>query len=83
MISDNPAHAHLRDQALSSARRFARRPGSRHTISAVLVGTGASRSLPDAAPFMRRVAPAGGGRFVRANERASLSVTILRAIFDS
>ena len=31
---------------------------------------------------MQRVARAGGGRFIRAGENASLSVTILRAIFD-
>ena len=31
---------------------------------------------------MQRVAQAGGGQFVRADENASLSVTILRAVFD-
>ena len=37
---------------------------------------------PDAAAFMQRVARAGDGRFVRSDENASLSVTILQAIFD-
>ena len=37
---------------------------------------------PDAASFMQRVAEAGRGQFVRADENASLSVTILRAVFD-
>lgn len=80
MISDNPAHASLRRQAIADAGRFARRPGARHTVSAVFVDT--SSGYPDAAAFMQRVARDGGGRFVRADEHASLSVTILRAIFD-
>ena len=42
----------------------------------------AGPGYPDAAAFMQRVARADGGRFVRADENASLSVTILRAIFD-
>ena len=84
MISDNPAHAGLRDQAIADARRFARRPGAGHTVSAVFVDTSmtAGPGYPDAAAFMQRVARAGGGRFVRADDNASLSVTILRAIFD-
>ncbi|MYK86912.1 MAG: hypothetical protein F4018_00310 [Acidobacteria bacterium] len=84
MISDNPAHADLRRQAVADAGRFARRPGARHTVSAVFVDTSmtAGPGYPDAAACMQRVAWAGGGRFVRADENASLSVTILRAIFD-
>ena len=84
MISDNPAHADLRGQAIADAERFARRPGARHTVSAVFVDTSmtAGTGYPDAAAFMQRVARAGGGRFVRADENASLSVTILRAILD-
>jgi len=84
MISDNPAHADLRRQAIADAGRFARRPGARHTVSAVFVDTSltAGPGYPDAAAFMQRVARAGGGPFVRADENASLSVTILRAIFD-
>ena len=84
LISDNPAHANLRRQAIADAGRFARRPGARHTVSAVFVDTSltAGPGYPDAAAFMQRVAQAGGGRFVRADENASLSVTILRAIFD-
>ena len=84
LISDNPAHADLRRQAVADAARFARRPGARHTVSAVFVDTSltAGPGYPDAATFMQRVARAGGGRFVRADENASLSVTILRAIFD-
>ena len=31
---------------------------------------------------MQRVARAGRGQFVRADENTSLSVTILRAVFD-
>ena len=60
------------------------RPGTRHTVSAVLVDTSAlaGPAYPDTATFMQRVAEAGGGQFVRADENASLSVTILRAVFD-
>ena len=84
LISDNPAHASLRRQAIADAGRFARRPGARHTVSAVFVETNltAGPGYPDAAAFMQRIAQAGAGRFVRADENASLSVTILRAIFD-
>ncbi len=83
LISDNPAHAHLREQAVADARRFSGGPGARHTVSAVLVDTSAfAPTYPDTAEFMQRVARAGGGQFVRADENASLSVTILRAIFD-
>ena len=83
LISDNPAHAHLREQAVADARRFSRGPGARHTVSAVLVDTSAfAPTYPDTAAFMQRVAQAGGGQFVRADENASLSVTILRAVFD-
>ena len=80
MISDNPAHANVRRQAIADAGGFARRTGARHTVPAVF-GT-AGPGYPDAAAFMQRVAQAGAGRFVRADENASLSVTILRAIFD-
>ena len=84
LISDNPAHADLRGQAVEDARRFARRPDARHTVSAVFVDTSitAGPGHPDAASFMRRVARAGAGQFVRADENASLSVTILRAVFE-
>ena len=83
MISDNPAHADLRGQAISDARSFARRPSARHTISTVFVDTSATGPPdPDTVLFMRRVANAGGGEFVHANQNASLSITILRAIFD-
>ena len=84
LISDNPAHAHLREQAVADARRFSRGPGARHTVSTVLVDTSAlaGPAYPDTAAFMQRVAEAGGGQFVRADENASLSVTILRAVFD-
>lgn len=83
LISDNPAHMHLRDQAVAEAGRFAARPGARHTVSTVFVDgddTG-TRSYPDTATFLRRVADAGNGQFVRSSQNASLSITILRAIF--
>ncbi len=83
LISDNPAHTPMRDQAVADAREFSNRPGARHTVSTVFV-TGqdsARRSYPDTAVFMRQVALAGKGEFVRSSESASLSVTILRAIF--
>ena len=56
---------------------------SRHTVSTVFVNAqdGAPRSYPDTAHFMRQVAQAGNGEFVRSRENASLSVMILRAIF--
>ena len=83
MISDNPAHADRRGQAISDARSFASRPGARHTVSAVFVDTSATGPQhPDTASFMRRVAEAGQGQFVPANENASLSLTILHALFD-
>ena len=83
MISDNPAHADRREQAIADARRFARRRGARHTVSAVLVDTSElGPAYPDTPAFMQRVAAAGGGQFVRADEHASLSVTILQALFD-
>ncbi len=62
---------------------FARRRGARHTVSAVLVDTSElGPAYPDTPAFMQRVAAAGGGQFVRADEHASLSVTILQALFD-
>ena len=85
MISDNPAHEDMVEQAVADSRRFAARPGARHTVSTVFVDTS------DVAPshpyivytveFMRRVADAGRGEFVAANENASLSLTILNALF--
>ena len=85
MISDSPAHEELIEQAVADSRRFAARPGARHTVSTVFVDTS------DVAPshpyivytveFMRRVADAGRGEFVQANENASLSLTILHALF--
>ena len=83
MISDNPAHTDRREQAIADARRFARRRGARHTVSAVFVDTSEIvPAYPDTAAFMQRVAAAGHGQFVRADEHASLSVTILQALFD-
>ena len=83
MVSDNPAHDDMRHQAVADARQFAQRTGARHIVSTVLVDSAAgSPSRPDAASFMQSVAEAGGGQFVRSDEDASLSVTILRAIFD-
>ena len=85
MISDNPAHDNLRQQAIVDAGSFAQRRGAHHTVSSVFVDTSvfAGRpAIPDTVTFMRRVASAGRGQFVRADENASLSVTILRAIFD-
>ena len=80
MISDNAAHPGMTDWAVQDARDFARRPGARHRVSSVYVNTG---SLAGGQAFMQAVAQAGQGQFVHANEHASLSVTILIAIFDS
>ena len=84
MISDNPAHFDLQAQAIADARSFARRPGAKHTVSSVFVDTSefSAGHPPDTELFMQRVAQAGRGQFVRANENASLSVTILRAIIE-
>ncbi len=83
MISDNPAHADRREQAIADARRFAGRRGARHTVSAVLVDASElGPAYPDTPAFMQRVAAAGGGQFVRADEQASLSVIILQALFS-
>ena len=83
LITDNPAHAHLRDQAIADARSFGARSGALHTVSTVFVDPrySARRSYPDTASFLRQVAVSGGGQFVRSSENASLSVMILRAIF--
>ncbi len=83
LITDNPAHAHLRDQAIADARSFATRSGALHTVSTVFVDPpfAARRSYPGTASFLQQVAVAGGGQFVRSSENASLSVMILRAIF--
>ncbi len=83
MISDNPAHSDMRQQAVADAGRFAGRPGALHTVSSVLVDTTAiALRHPDTVSFMQRVTEAGRGQFVRGDENASLSVTILLAIFD-
>ncbi|MCY4429717.1 MAG: VWA domain-containing protein [Rhodospirillales bacterium] len=81
MISDNPAYWDARAQAVSDAAAFAQRPGARHTVSSVYVET--QTPLRDTPDFMRRVAQAGRGRFVEADRNASLSVTILLAVFRS
>lgn len=83
LISDNPAHPHLRRQAIEDARLFAARSGARHTVSTVFSDRGdtANRSYPETAAFMQQLAEAGGGQFIRSSESASLSVMILRAIF--
>ena len=83
LISDNPAHSHLRRQAIEDARHFAARPGAQHTVSTVFSDRGgtANRSYPETAAFMQQLAEAGGGQFVRSSENASLSVMILRALF--
>ena len=82
MISDSPAHADLRARAIADARRFSRRTGSVHTVSAVFVDTGRSADRADTMTFMAQVASAGGGRFVRTDRDASLSVLILGAIIN-
>lgn len=85
MISDSPAHEDMVEQALADARRFATRTGARHTVSTVFVDTSdVAPSHPYIAytvAFMRRVAETGRGEFVQANENASLSLTILHALF--
>lgn len=83
LIGDNPAHAHLRDQAIADARGFAARSGALHTVSTVFVDPryNTLRSYPDTASFLRRVAASGGGQFVRSSENVSFSVMVLRAIY--
>ena len=83
IISDNPAHDDMRVQAFSDARTFAMRPGAQHTVSSIFVDTSPNPRHPDTEDFMRQVARAGRGQFVEANRDASLSLTILRAIFRS
>ncbi len=81
VISDNPAYMDRRAQAVSDAAAFAQRPGARHTVSSVYIETGTP--LRDTPAFMRQVAHAGRGRFMQADRNASLSVTILLAVFRS
>ena len=83
IISDNPAHHDMRAQAISDAQRFAARPGARHSVSSVFVDTSPNPRYPDTEDFMRQVVQAGRGRFVEADQNASLSVTILLAVFRS
>ena len=83
IISDNPAHFDMRAQAIADARAFALRPGARHTVSSVFVDTSPIPNHPDTEDFMRQVSQAGRGRFLEADQNASLSVTILLAVFRS
>lgn len=83
LISDNPAHDDMRAQAVADARAFAGRPGARHTVSSIFVDTAPNPRHPDTEAFMRQVATAGNGTFVQADQNASLSVTILLAVFQS
>ncbi len=81
LISDNPAYADQQGQAIADAAAFAGRPGARHTVSSVYVETGTPlRNTPD---FMRQITRSGRGTFVEADRNASLSVTILLAVFQS
>ena len=80
MISDNPAYSDMQAQAVADAAEFARRPGARHTVSSVYVETGSPLAT---SAFMRQVVQAGRGRFVESDQNASLSVTILLAVFRS
>ena len=79
MISDNPAYVEEQNRAVTEAGAFARQPGPRQTVSAVYVETGTP--LRDTPIFMQRVASAGQGAYVQADQNASLSVTILLAVF--
>ena len=85
MISDNPAHENMVAQALADAQRFAARDGALHTVSTVFVDTHDVQPghpyIAYTIEFMRRVAQAGRGEFVAANQNASLSLTILHALF--
>ena len=67
------------------AGTFAARTGSQHTVSTVFVDTsGADPSHPyirHTVRFMRQIAQAGRGEFVATTENASLSLTILHALF--
>ena len=85
IISDNPAHEDMVAQAIADAQRFAARDGALHTVSTVFVDTHDVQPghpyIAYTMEFMRRVARAGRGEFVAANENASLSLTILHALF--
>ena len=85
MISDNPAHQDMVQQAIADAGRFAARPGAEHTVSTIWVDTSdldpSHAYIVYTVEFMRRVAEAGGGQYAPANENASLSLTILNALF--
>ena len=87
MISDNPAYEDMIAQAIADAGRFAARPGARHTVSTVYIDTSGEPSthpwIVHTVDFMRRVARAGTGEFIPANENASLSLTILNALFGT
>lgn len=82
MISDSPAHADRRAQAIADAARFARRPDAVHTVSAIFVdsdrSTRAQRANTES--FMVRITQAGHGQLVRADRGSALSMMILGAI---
>lgn len=81
LISDNPAHADLRQRGIDVTREFTAREGARHTVSTVFVLTNAPRD-PQARSYLQRVAETGNGKFVPDNEAASFTITILKALVD-
>lgn len=82
MISDNPAYSHLQSQAVADAQSFSSRPSAKHTVSSVYVNTG-SPLHQQARDFMQQVTNAGQGTYIESDQDASLSVTILLAVFRS
>ena len=74
LITDNPAYAEERDQAISDAGSFAATGDGR--VSAVFVNTNGD---PAAESFLERVAFAGNGQLVR-DTGGSITVTLLLSL---
>lgn len=82
VIADIPAHRDAQDAARGTAQAFIDESGAERTISTVHVdhawyGDDWHRYTED---FMRSVADAGGGRYVRASESGSITGLVLRAL---
>ena len=75
IITDNPAYPERRAHTLSSARAFAAR-GTQHKVSTVFKRQ--ERSEADAEVFLRDLADAGTGKFIRSG--SSFTITMLLAL---
>lgn len=82
MIGDIPGHQDTQEEARAAAQAFSDEGGARRTVSMVHVDRASYRPewLEYTEGFMRSVAEAGGGGYVRASESGSITGLILRAL---